>query len=190
MDEYRAAAARGPWSRIVIDFDDNVVERIRAPQAIADLPGLQPDRTIIAAIRGVFAPSVHRSDRSDRQKRSRPWQAVRAPPKPDEPKASGRRGAVTFPLVNLDPAAAERHRDPPGPDCEPPLLAIGGSRAHIHIGERYSMHIVLIGRLSLRRQGAGRRVELALFPPIALLAARGTRQHPPEAPSWRRRAES
>jgi hypothetical protein len=40
MDEYCTAAAGCPWSRIVIDLDDNIVECVRAPQAIARLPGL------------------------------------------------------------------------------------------------------------------------------------------------------
>jgi hypothetical protein len=190
MDEDRTAAARDPWSRIVINLDDHVVERISAPQTIAGLPGLQPDCTIVTSVRWVFAPSVQWADRSDGQKRPRPRQAVGAPPKADEPKASGRRGAVALPLVNLRSAAAERHRDSPGSGCEPPLPVVGRSCAHIDVGERYSMHIMLIGRLSLRRHGAGRRVELALLPPIALLAARGTRQHPPRGPLWRRRAES
>src|SRR5262245_6609308 len=70
----------------------------------------QPNRLVVMSTTRVLAPAVVGPDRADRQCGARPLGAIGAPPKPVQPEAAPRRAAVTFALVGLDAAAAERDR--------------------------------------------------------------------------------
>ncbi len=50
MNEHGAAAAGDPGPRVVVDFDDEVVERIAAGQAVAGGAGQEADRLVVAAV--------------------------------------------------------------------------------------------------------------------------------------------
>ena len=59
VDEDRAAAAGDAWPRIVVNLDDKIIKIICARQPIGICIRWHLDRSIIMAIGGVFAPTVH-----------------------------------------------------------------------------------------------------------------------------------
>jgi hypothetical protein len=58
VDEDRATTASDAWPRIVINLDDKIIKIIFARQPIGICIRWHLDRSIIVAIRGVFAPTV------------------------------------------------------------------------------------------------------------------------------------
>src|SRR5262245_59840362 len=67
VQEYGTAALSHPRAPIVVDLDDEVVEPVLAPQAIAWFIGRAAERTVIPAVRRVLAPGEVRADAPDRQ---------------------------------------------------------------------------------------------------------------------------
>jgi hypothetical protein len=66
MDENSAAAAGDPRAGVVIDLDNDVVKTVVAPQPVAWFIGRPAECPIIAAVAGVFAPSIARADATGR----------------------------------------------------------------------------------------------------------------------------
>src|SRR5262245_30324133 len=102
MQEYGAAPAGNPRPRVVIDFDDQVVQMVVTPEAVARLIGRATERTIVAAVTGIFAPGHGGIDADCGQPRQRLAAAVGAPPQPPEAETAARRGTIALPLVGTN----------------------------------------------------------------------------------------
>jgi len=98
MQEYSTAMAGDAGPRIVVNFDNEIVEAVGAPQPVAWFIGRPVEGPIVPSIGRVFAPGIVGADPPDRQQGARPRQAVGSPPQPNRMKLPGRRRAVAFPL--------------------------------------------------------------------------------------------
>ena len=83
VHEHGAAAAGDPRPGVVVELDDEIVETVGAPEPVAGMIGLEPERLVVVAVARVFAPAVVAAGCGrDRQVRARPRRAVGAPPQP------------------------------------------------------------------------------------------------------------
>src|SRR5436190_1366192 len=158
MQKHGTAAAGDARRGVVVDLDNEVVEVILAPQAVAGLSPLKPDRPVIVAVVGVFAPGVFAANRADRQECRRPAVTVGAPPQ--FPGAEGAAGgaAIALPLVGLDAATAERDRYRP-PICRQPApLRIAGGRSNPDRGQRAITRTYPISDWNIMTSHANRRI--------------------------------
>jgi hypothetical protein len=114
MDKDGAAAARNPRSRVVIELDNEIIQRILSRKAVGLAVLGDGDPLIVSAVVRLFAPTVISSDASHRQVRSGPDLAIGAPPQSLQTEAAAWRGAVAFTFVGFDAAAAKRHRQSEG----------------------------------------------------------------------------
>lgn len=80
MEKYRTAKAGDPRGGVVIDFDDEIVEMVIAPQSITIVAATEFQRSIVMPAGWVFTPGVVRTNGANRQKGLRPRVAVGAPP--------------------------------------------------------------------------------------------------------------
>src|ERR1043166_1720263 len=119
MDEYGAAASTHQRPTVVVDLDDEVVEPIVAPQAVAGLAVGEPNGPVVAAVRRVLAPAILMGDAAHRKQRAGPRPAVRTPPHPDRPKAAPRGCAVALALVGADPRTTQGDWQAPWSAAEP-----------------------------------------------------------------------
>ena len=153
VDEDRAAAAGDARPAVVVDFNDEVVERVLPPQPVGAAALWNSDRPIVGPVARVFAPAVVRSDSPCWQEGPRLRSPVGTPPQPDRAEMAARGAAIAFALVGSDSTAAERHRQ--------------GQRAC----ERYSP--LAVARLRPHAQEVNRRpkhrLTVALLPPNALV---------------------
>jgi hypothetical protein len=132
VNEDGAAAPRRARPRIVVDFDDKIIEFVIAAKPIAWFTGRPVKWPVIAAVGWVLAPSVVEADRTHRQECSRPSQTIGPPPQPDWTKPPGGRAAVAFALIGLDSGATERHPHwPPGAGYQPTLGATARAGAEV-----------------------------------------------------------
>jgi hypothetical protein len=69
MDKYCAAPAGNAGARVLVYFDNEVIEMIVTPEPVAELTACHLDCPIVAAVLWVFAPSVHRSNWAGRKPR-------------------------------------------------------------------------------------------------------------------------
>jgi len=113
VDEYGAAPARNARPSIVIELDDEVIEVIVAPEAIAWFIGRPDERTIVSPVCRRLAPSVVAADTPHRQRSPRPRLAISPPPNPHRRESSARGATITFALIRFDAAAAKRNRQHP-----------------------------------------------------------------------------
>ena len=140
MNEYGTAAAGHPRPRVVIDFDNEVVEGVVAAQPVAWFIGRPAERAVIAPIRGVLAPGVVRPDATGRQQGSRPHQAVGPPPQPQRAKPAGRGPAVAFALACFDAGTAKRNGKGFRAGKQPTLCAPARPGANANDAQRSSLH--------------------------------------------------
>lgn len=127
VDENGAATSRHPRSRVMIDLDDQVIEVVRPPEAIAVHIGPCTKRTIIPAVGGRFAPGVVAMNWTYRQQSTRACQAIGAPPQPDQTKTAAWRSGISFPFVRSDASASKCYRKVQRSDREPSLPPVSGS---------------------------------------------------------------
>src|SRR6201991_3212558 len=113
MQEHCAATAGDARRRVVINLDDEIIEMIIAPQAVAALLAREPNRLVIVPIARVFAPAVLRRDRADRQEGCGPGETVGTPPQLQRAKNALRGSSIALALIGTDPAAPEGHRNDP-----------------------------------------------------------------------------
>jgi hypothetical protein len=66
MQEDCASAAGNARARVVVDFDNEIIEMIIPPQPVSSLSRRQPDRPVVAAVGRVLAPGVCRRYAPDR----------------------------------------------------------------------------------------------------------------------------
>ena len=109
VDENGATASCNARTRVVVDLDDEIVERVLAREPVGAAVPRNVDMPVIATVARVFAPAVVRPDPSRRQKSLRPRMTVGAPPQAYQPVAAARRAAVALALVGANAAAAERN---------------------------------------------------------------------------------
>jgi len=121
MDEDRATAPGDARPGIVVDLDNEVVERVGAGEPVGAAFLCHGYRPVIAPVRGILAPAVVRLNPPGRQQGRWPRVAVGAPPQPVRMKAAARRRAVTLALVGFNAAASERHRQGQRTGDQPPL---------------------------------------------------------------------
>jgi len=107
MKEDGAAAAGHARPRVMVDFDDQIVEGIVPAKAVAWFIGRPAECLVIAAVRGVLAPGVVVPYPAHRQQRSRPSQAIGPPPQADGVKPARRRATVALAFERLDAGAAQ-----------------------------------------------------------------------------------
>jgi len=110
VDEHGAATAGDARPRVVVELDDQIVKLVQALETVAGSVGIAPDRLVVVAIPGVFAPGVIAADTPDRQLGHWPSHPVGAPPQPPQPERAARGAAVTLALVGPNAAATERDR--------------------------------------------------------------------------------
>jgi len=140
MNEHGAAAAGYAGPRVVIDFDDNVVEAVVAAEPIARLVRQAAKRTVIAAIGRVLAPSVVGADAADRQQRPRPRQPVGPPPQANGVKPAGRGAAVAFAFCRPDTGPAKRNAKGAGAGKQEALRVPTRPRADANVAQRSASH--------------------------------------------------
>src|SRR5262249_35140608 len=128
-------------ARVVVDFDDEIVEAIGPPQPVAWFIGRPMKRLIVAAILGIFAPSNVRVDAAHRKAGARPGVAVSPPPQPkhSEPPAWCR--AVTFAFVGPDTGTAKHDRNCEPPCGKNPVGHTTGPSAHAHQRQSNALHV-------------------------------------------------
>ena len=140
MDEHGAPAPLHPRSCVVIDFDDQIVEMVIAPEPVPGFVSGAAEPAVIAAIAGVLAPRQLRLDASGRQQGGRPSGAVGPPPKPQRPEPPARRRAIPFELVGTDAGSAEHHRNGDVAGKQYAMAAIAGPNANPDQGKRAPSH--------------------------------------------------
>ena len=69
MDKYCAAPAGNAGARVLVYFDNEVIEMIVTPEPVAELTASHLDCPIVAAVLWVLAPCVHRSNWAGRKPR-------------------------------------------------------------------------------------------------------------------------
>jgi hypothetical protein len=130
VQEYGAAPAGDPWPGIVVDFDDQVVERVVATEPVAWFSGRPAEGPIVTAVMRVFAPSVGWTDPAPGKPGLQVRQPIGTPPQPDRMKPAVRGAAIAFALIGLDAAPAERDRDDQGSGKKPALRLPAGPGAN------------------------------------------------------------
>ena len=111
MQEHSAAPAGNPGSGIVVDLDDDVVQGVVTPEAVAWFIGRTFKRPIVAAVAGVFAPCDAAIDAGCRQQGWRLRATIGSPPQPPQAEPAPWRGPVTFTLIGANPGSAQDHRN-------------------------------------------------------------------------------
>jgi len=140
MNENRAAAPGNPRTDIVIDFDEEIIERIIPPQPVAGFLGRSSKWTIVPAVPHIFAPGEIRGNRSRREWAARPGVAVPAPPQAHEPVTTPGRGAVPLEFVGADTPAAQGHRHGQRPGQKDAFAPSARAKPHANEIERAISH--------------------------------------------------
>jgi hypothetical protein len=111
MDKYSTPASGNSGPRVVVEFDDDVVEMVHPAQAVAWFIGRAKEGPVVAAVGRILAPGVSRSDPPDRKAGAGPDQPIGAPPHLQRMKTPSGRAAVPLALIRADTAAAQRNRE-------------------------------------------------------------------------------
>ena len=148
MNEDRAAPPRHSRTCVVIDFDDEVIKPVLAPQAIGRRTFGYPDRPVVAGMVRLLAPAVRTSDQPDWQAGLRTRTTVGAPPQAQRPKSPARCRSIAFAFVRPNPRP---------PECDPQLQRTGveqalrprsGACPHPNRGERFPHGFLRFARSS------------------------------------------
>lgn len=165
MDEDCAAASGNSRARVVIDFDDDVIQMILPPKPVAWFTGRPPKGAVIKPVAGVLAPYIGPADGADRKLGQRTRQAIRPPPQSHGAKAPAWRPAITFALIGPDSGTPERDRHAPRPGADKALRRPARPRADIDRIQRNPSHRQCL-------EGANSQVLLAPVSFNALFRAR------------------
>jgi hypothetical protein len=106
MNENSAATTGDTRTRVVVNFDDEIVEPVFTRQPIAFSAWRYFDWPVIAAIMRVFAPAIGGAYPLRRQRCDGTRVPICAPPQPQKPEYTARRTAVAFTFICLDAASA------------------------------------------------------------------------------------
>lgn len=157
MNEHGAAAAGDARPRIVIEFDEDIVEGVVAAKPVAWFIGRPPERPIVTPVGRIFTPGVAGSDTTSRQQCSRMREAVGPPPQPHGTKSPARGAAVALALVRSHAGAPEGNGHGQVAGAEPALRSPPRPRTDLDPGKRSPSH----GMAAAER----------FPPPLALLSA-------------------
>ena len=149
VKEYGTTPPRDTRAGVVVDLDEDVVEVILAPQTVARLRGRAAERTVVAAVGGILAPSQIGRNASCRKQRAGPGVPIRSPPQAKRPKTPARGRAVALELVGAQPSPPEHdgHRAPADEKNAP----AAGSRPRAHPNKAVA---TLWHRANIRRGSA------------------------------------
>jgi len=109
---------------------------VLAGEPVAGPLAYPPDRLVVVAVSGVFAPGVLGANLADGEMRLRPAMTVGAPPQFSRTKDAPRGPAIALALVGEDAAAPKRHRKSHSARRQPSLPGISRPRANPDHGER------------------------------------------------------
>lgn len=140
MNKHCAATTGHPWPRIVVDFDDEVIEMVGTSQVVAGCIDRAPYRAIVPAVGRILAPGIIGGDAPDREQRARRWTAVGSPPQADQTKAASGCRAIALALVGANAGPPERDRNIRGADSEPALAPVSGARTNKNVSHSSAAH--------------------------------------------------
>lgn len=106
MNENGAPTFCDARTRVVVDFDYEIIESVFTRQPIALSVRRYFDSPVIAAIVRIFAPTIGGAYALSRQRCDRTRVPIRAPPQSQESERAARRTAVAFTFICLDAASA------------------------------------------------------------------------------------
>ena len=110
MHEHGAASACHPGAGVVVDLNDEVVEVVGSPEAVAAGAGGASKPVVIPPVCGILAPGEVGSDATGGQQGARMPVAIGPPPQADGPKSPPRGRPVALEFVGADTPSAEHHR--------------------------------------------------------------------------------
>ena len=110
MHEHGAASARHAGAGVVVDLDDEIVEVVGSPEAIAAVARRASKRVVIPPVGGILAPGEVGCDATGGQQGARMPVAIGPPPQADRPKSPPRGRPVALEFVGADTPSAEHHR--------------------------------------------------------------------------------
>src|SRR6516162_10030932 len=170
VHEDRAAPARHPGAGVVVDLDDEIVEVVLSPEAVAAVAGSASEGAVVPAVGGIFAPCEVGGDAARRQQGRRVPMAIGPPPQADRPKSPARGRAVALELVGADAPLAEhdRQRERPGEQDAPGRAA--RPRPHADQRKNAAAHGTNL-RIRTHEPSVEVANRLALLPPNALFRA-------------------
>src|SRR5262249_56561913 len=87
MHEHGAASACHPGAAVVVDLDDEIVEVVSSPEAVAAVAGWASKRVVIPPVGGILAPGEVGGDAAGGQQGARMPMAICPPPQADRPKS-------------------------------------------------------------------------------------------------------
>src|SRR5512134_1600010 len=144
VQEDRTAAALNAGAIVVSQHDDDIVEAVRAPQALgARGVGERHGAVVIAIARGV-APAVTGPQRTDLQARLRPRDAVGPIEDLAHRPTPHWRGAVAFALAHAPAVPAQCACENEGPKCDKAGLRAGAQPAHHDLASQSASHSLLL----------------------------------------------
>jgi hypothetical protein len=111
MDKHRAPSPDHARPRVVVQFDNQIIELIGAPKPVTKSLRWYCDVAIVAPVCRILAPGVAVPDAAGREQRCGPRHAVGAPPQPFEAENAARRCAVALPFVRQNAAATQCYRE-------------------------------------------------------------------------------
>src|SRR5450759_4558887 len=128
MDEHGAAAPGHARARVVVDLDDEVVERVLAREPVGLGAGRQLDRPIVMTVTGVLAPAVVAPMR--RTGNSVAGRGCRSARHHNRVSRKVPRGVAPSPsrLLALMPARPSATGNASGPACSTPRAGCAGLR--------------------------------------------------------------
>src|SRR5262249_45317978 len=111
VDEDCATTPRDPRARVVVDFDDEIVEVVFPPKAVPAVACRPVEWPVVAATAGIPTPGEGGADAAHWQRCRRARMAVGPPPQADEAKSAARGRAIAFEFVGADAPASEHDRE-------------------------------------------------------------------------------
>lgn len=140
MNEHRAAAPGHARPRIVVDFDDKIVQMVRTSQVVAGCIDRASHWAIVTAVSGILTPGIIGGNTAEGEQRARRRTAVGSPPQTDQTKSTARRGAIALALIGLYAGPPKRDRNVHRADSQPALAPVSGSRPNKNVSHRYAAH--------------------------------------------------
>ena len=171
VQEHRAAAAGDPGTGVVVDLDDEVVEVVLPPQAVAWFIGRAAERAVVAAVSGIFAPGKVGCDALHRQEgRGRGWRSARHHSRTSRNRPRGVAPSPSILLARM-PARPSTTGMASGPASSTPRVRVPG-RVRTRIREKDRFRTEWRARIQGWGVSSKQQTPLALLPPNALLRAR------------------
>src|SRR5262249_50319166 len=140
MNEHGAATPGNSGARVVINFDDEIIEMIFALQPIAFALWRELNWTVVMPVGRILAPAVVWANSLRRQRGDRTRMPVGTPPQAPWPELAAWCTAIALAFVCLDAATPQRYRHGQHPCEEPTAACIGRLAAYCDAGQRSFLH--------------------------------------------------